>query len=193
MLQNYITQVWPHPSASWQDFYCWGDPALSPTSRVIQEQPPLNTSFSEPGTVLYPLLCHSGHSTAIMGTVRVLCCCGCCTGCFEFLDLLGLHRMRNRGRYPLNIAGIQTLETPNFGDPSCSGRTLLPTAHCLISAAQGTRQYACLLENQTPRTEPTCPCALCTRLCQTLHVVLGTCTKGGHQNSGVTSEWQTPW
>lgn len=53
--------------------------------------------------------------------------------------------------------------------------------------------YACLLENQTPRTEQTRPCALCTCLCQTLHVVLGTYTKGGHQNSGVTSEWQAPW
>lgn len=76
MLQNYITQVWPHPSASWQDFYCWGDPPLSPTSRVIQEQPPLNTCFSVQGTVLYPLPCRSGHNTAIVGTVPVLCRCG---------------------------------------------------------------------------------------------------------------------
>lgn len=76
MLQNYITQVWPHPSASWQDFYCWGDPPLSPTSTVIQEQPPLNTCFSVQGTVLYPLPCRSGHNTAIVGTVPVLCRCG---------------------------------------------------------------------------------------------------------------------
>lgn len=61
MLQNYITQVWPHPSASWQDFYCCGDPPLSPTSRVIQEQPPPNTCF------LNQELCCT-HYCAVQGT-----------------------------------------------------------------------------------------------------------------------------